>query len=259
MEPETPTRQGSFSELVAVAAAALVALILFAGCTESGDQQSSTRGGILGTPLRERRLARVPSFSLIERSGKPIALANLKGKVWVVDFIFTRCPDACPLMSAQMAQLQSEFADAPDLRLVSISVDPEFDTPATLARYATQFHADPDRWYFLTGEKKTIYQLVREGFKLGLHDPDDPQAVRDPVPGDPARRIVLETLRHWMEAQSAWAHGTNERRQSVIHSNRFVLVDGEGWIRGYYLSTDAEALAQLRQDVRALLLAREKA
>lgn len=236
--------------------AAMVALILVAGCSPSEDHTARPQSGGLSVPLRERRLAPAPSFRLTERSGKEITSADLRGKVWIADFIFTRCVDVCPVMSAQMARLQSEFSDEPGLKLVSISVDPEHDRPAILARYATQFHADPERWYFLTGDKKAIYRLVREGFKLAIHDPDDPQASREPASG--ARpQAVPQTLRPWIQPEAVWAHDGETRRQPVIHSDRFVLVDDEGWIRGYYHGSDVNALAELRQDVRELLRMRK--
>lgn len=230
-------------------AAAMVTLTLYTGCTQNGDRTSPTESGILSVPLQHRRLGRVPPFALIEQNGKDITLADLRGKVWIAGFIFTQCVDACPLMSATMARLQSEFVNEPDLRLVSISVDPENDTPAILARYATQFGADPYRWYFLTGEKQTIYRLVREGFKLAVQDPDDPQAFHAP-----AGQTVLQMVSWWVDPEPARAHeGHRHRQQPVIHSDRLVLIDGEAWIRGYYHGTDTKALVLLREDVRELL------
>lgn len=234
-------------------AAALVTLMLYTGCTQSEDHTPRTESGVFSTPLQERRFGRVPPFSLIDRSGETITLADLRGKIWIADFIFTRCPDVCPLMSAKMAQVQSALADQPDLKLVSISVDPEYDTPAILARYATQLEADPDRWYFLTGDKKAIYRLVRDGFKLAIHDPDDPQPSRGVAPGTSLPRHVVQALRHWVDPEAAWAHAGPDRRQPVIHSDRFVLVDGAGWIRGYYHGTDPQMVAQLIEDARELL------
>jgi protein SCO1/2 len=240
-------RQHPFGWGVVPVAAAAVTLILYTGCTESGDYTPPTQSGNLSAPLRERHIARVPSFRLTERSGQEITLADLQGQVWIVDFIFTRCVDACPLMTATMARLQSELGNEANLRLVSITVDPEYDKPGILTEYATQFGASPDRWYFLTGDKNAIYRLVQDGFKLAIHDPEDSQASRG------LRRHVVQTLRRWVDPESAWAHGGHEHRQPVIHSNRFVLVDGDGWIRGYYHGTDRQMVTQLIQDARNLL------
>ncbi len=110
----------------------------------------------------------LPDFNLIERSGKPISRQDLAGKTWVAAFIFTRCAGPCTQISGSMAQLQSKLQDVPDTRLVSFTVDPEFDSPAVLTKYAERFGADPARWFFVTGEPKPIYELLRQGFKVGV-------------------------------------------------------------------------------------------
>jgi cytochrome oxidase Cu insertion factor (SCO1/SenC/PrrC family) len=118
-----------------------------------------------------QRLGEVPDFALLERSGQQVTKTDLLGKVWLASLIFTRCVDECPLVSSHMARLQDAFAAERDARLVSITVDPAYDTPEVLTRYAQRFAAQPERWLFLTGDKATIYRLVREGFHLGLSDP----------------------------------------------------------------------------------------
>jgi protein SCO1/2 len=204
-------------------------------------------------PLLQDTLARVPPFVLVERSGKEMTLGDLSGKVWIADFIWTRCPDVCPLISAVMARIQAHFKDEPDLRLVSISVDPEHDTPPVLSRYAAQFGADPDRWLFLTGDKKSIHTLVREGFKLLVYDPAEAPVSSEPAHA-PDRRAALRLLRGWVDPAMAWAHaGSDRREQPVIHSDRFVLVDRAGSIQGYYRATDPQALEQLMQDAQKVL------
>ncbi|GIX49710.1 MAG: hypothetical protein KatS3mg131_3921 [Candidatus Tectimicrobiota bacterium] len=157
----------------------------------------------------------VPAFTLTERSGRRVRLADLRGTLWIANFIYTRCTDTCPLQSAEMARLQRELADLPAVRLVSISVDPAHDTPAVLARYAARFGADAQRWLFLTGDEAAIRRLVQEGFRLSA------------VPAAAQEGIIL-------------------------HSSRFVLVDAQGRIRGYYRSDDPDALRRLRRDVRTL-------
>lgn len=163
----------------------------------------------------------VPEFSLIERDGRRITLADLKGKVWIVNFIYTNCPDTCPIQSAQMRQIQEDFQNEKDLRLVSITVDPTRDTPQVLSQYAKRFSADPARWFFLTGEKETIYKFAQDGFRLGAVE-----------------------LPHEKRPESGATH---------THSPRFVLVDRDAQIRGYYVSTDAEAMKRLRRDLKVLL------
>jgi protein SCO1/2 len=181
----------------------------------------------------------VPEFSLIERSGRQITRADLLGKVWVANFIYTQCTETCPTQSLQVARLQTEFAQALDLRLVSITVDPERDTPEILARYAERYQADPGRWFFLTGPKRAIYQLAADGFKLSVVDPDDSSQTSG--------------IRFLRPSQAFATHGS---KGLVIHSSRFVLVDRQAQIRAYHRPDDEQSLDRLRRNLRTLL--REK-
>ena len=159
----------------------------------------------------------VPEFTLVERSGRPLTAGDLRGRPWVADFIFTRCGGACPAMTARMAALRG---DAPaGVRMVSITVDPEHDTPEVLARYAQRVEAG-EEWLFLTGPREALYRLAIEGFKLGVEE----------VPPD----------------QQRGGDGP------FLHSAHFVLVDRANRVRGFYDSTDAEALARLRRDLAAV-------
>jgi protein SCO1/2 len=165
------------------------------------------------------RYGAVPEFSLVERSGRTVNLANLRGTIWVADFIYTTCTDTCPLQTAEMGKLQAEWSDKSGLKLISFSVDPEKDTAEVLSRYADRYKADSQRWLFLTGAKEEITRLVQEGFKLSA------------VP------VV--------NAESS--------EGIIMHSPRFVLVDRQAQIRGYYDSRDQQALERLKKDVAILL------
>jgi len=176
----------------------------------------------------------VPDFSLIERSGRKMGRSDLAGRVWITNFIYTHCPDTCPLQTAQMAKLQADFAEEKALRLVSITVDPERDTVLVLSQYAKRYGADPERWLFLTGEKSTIYRLALEGFRLSVVDP-------------------AEGVKSWFFGPITVLAHHGETGKQFIHSSRFVLVDRQARIRGYYHSNDEEALQRLRRDVRILL------
>lgn len=112
----------------------------------------------------------VTPFALTERYGRPVSNEDLKGKVWVASFVFTRCSGPCPSVTATVARLQSELdlANTPDLRLVTFTVDPDRDTPGELKKYAETFRAHPDRWLFLTGKEDEIHRLAKDGFKLGV-------------------------------------------------------------------------------------------
>ncbi len=113
----------------------------------------------------------MPEFALTDQLGNDFSFsAQLKGKVWVADFIFTTCNGPCPRMSRQMKQVQAGLEDAPDVRLVSFTVDPDNDTPSALAEYAKRYQATAGRWFFLTGPKATLHQLNREAFMLGNVD-----------------------------------------------------------------------------------------
>ena len=161
---------------------------------------------------------KLPAFSLANRDGRTIRLEDLAGAPWVADFIFTRCPASCPMMSSRMARLDRNLSRDLDVLLVSISVDPTYDTPEVLERYAKKFQA-PERWLFLTGEREDVRRLSIEGFKLGL-DMDPPPGMAGPEP--------------------------------ILHSTRFVLVDGEGQIRGYYEAFDEASTKKLRGDLLRL-------
>lgn len=186
----------------------------------------------------------VPDFTLTDARGRPAGRKDLAGKVWVADLIFTRCTDTCPLQTAEMARLQAEFAGEKDLRFVSITTDPAYDTPAVLAQYAARHKADLDTWFFLTGEEKAIARLAREGFRLAF-------ATRSSRQEEP--RALLERLWAAMGTRAASAHHDPGHPAEISHSSRFVLVDRGGQIRGYYLSSERESIEKLKTDIRTLL------
>ncbi len=114
----------------------------------------------------------VPSFSLTDQTGSTFGLDDLSGKLWVAKFFFTSCSGPCPRMSANLADVSTQFADDDRIHFVSFTVDPATDTPERLAEYADFYNADPMRWHFLTGALDVISELALEGFKLG--SPDSP-------------------------------------------------------------------------------------
>jgi cytochrome oxidase Cu insertion factor (SCO1/SenC/PrrC family) len=199
------------------------------------------------------RLWEVPDFALIERSGQSVTRADLLGKVWIASLIFTRCVEECPLVSSHMARLQDVFTTEPDVRLTSITVDPAYDTPEVLTRYAQSFAAQPQRWLFLTGDKATIYRLVREGFRLGLIDPQE--SVKSSAV--PAAARVRHALWQLLTPASALAHpgahSHDETQRAITHSARLVLVDRQGQVRHFYDSADQSTLSRVPSDVRLIL------
>ena len=162
----------------------------------------------------------VPEFSLMEANGVTLRRADLLGKVWIASFLFTRCGEVCPMMMRHEVRLQTDLPQRDDLRLVSFSVDPDWDTPKVLTDYAHMFGADQGRWLFLTGDKKQIYHLTIDGFRLAT------QAA------DPAKEMP------------------------ILHSTKLVLVDRHGAIRGYYDSSDENEMRKLVRDVRQVLAER---
>jgi len=168
----------------------------------------------VAAPEPDIRIA-LPDFSFTERSGQALSRGDLLGSVWIADFIFTSCAGPCPQMSRHMQRLQEDLSELEPLRLVSFSVDPERDTPEVLRAYGERYDADPQRWLFLTGPMDRIYDIAIKGFK-----------------------ITVEAARE-----------NNE----IIHDTRFILVDAEGTIRGYYDSASADDLQRLRQDASELV------
>ena len=156
---------------------------------------------------------RVPDFTLTDAQNQPFGAAALHGRVWVADFIFTSCAGQCPLMTEQMRLLQQRLP-AP-VQMVSITVDPDRDTPAVLARYAAEHGAQPGRWHFLTGDKTIIQNLAMKGFHLGYAE------------GGP-------------------------KEEPIVHSVRLILVDSQGEIRGTYDGIDPASLDRLVQDAKML-------
>jgi protein SCO1 len=157
-------------------------------------------------------LFETPHFQLTDQDGKPFGSEQLKGQVWVAALIFTNCPGVCPSMTQKMKDLQ-DAVPAKNVQLVSFTVDPERDTPAVLKKYAERFKADESRWHFLTGEKDTIFSTAG-GLKLSA----------TPAKGD----------------------------QPIDHAEYFLLVDGDGRVRGAYHSKDDDKLKQLARDAATL-------
>lgn len=194
------------------------------------------------------RLGDVPAFTLQNQHGREVTKADWLGSVVVVNFIYSRCAEACPLSAARMLKLQTVYQHEARVQLVSISVDPDFDAPAVLATYAERLGVSSPRWSFLTGEKTEIYRLAREGFHLGVVDPHDAN-----------RTSALPTLSGWLARAgdyaipaTALAHDGGDH-QPIQHSARLVVVDQQGRIRQYYDSKDADVLQRVERDVALLL------
>ena len=152
---------------------------------------------------------KVPDFTMTDSNGRTFQSSTLAGKVWVVDFIYANCPAACPMMSSQMHGVAKKLQGQDEVKIVSISVDPERDTPAVLNEFAKRYGGATEQWIFLTGDPKTVHLLAYTTFHVG---------------------DVLG---------------------KIEHSTKFMVVDKQGKIRGYY-SSDEEGIPAMLRDVAAL-------
>ncbi len=109
----------------------------------------------------------VPHFEMTDSEGHPFDSKQLSGKVWAVDFIYTNCPGPCPLMTSQMHRVEKKVNGESDVGLVSISVDPDRDTPPVLNAFAHKFGGPTPQWVFLTGSPDTVHLLAHDVFKVG--------------------------------------------------------------------------------------------
>lgn len=167
-----------------------------------------------------RDLGDVPAFSLVDQQGEPFTEEALRGHPTIVGFVFTRCDTICPVITLKMQRIMERTGDRKGaaIKLVSISVDPEYDTPPRLLEYANRHLADPRRWRFLTGPK------------------------------EPVRALVEGPFMNSMIAQGLTASGA----PSISHNGYLLLVDGDLKIRGVYDSNDVQALDTLMRDARYL-------
>ncbi len=155
----------------------------------------------------------VADFALTNQTGQAVTLADLRGQVWVADIIFTRCAGPCPRMTRQMQSLQDSLPRESRARLVSLTTDPEFDTPDVLQKYSARYNADPARWSFLTGAKTQIASLGIDSLKLTA------------VEKKPEERTDADDL--------------------FIHSTIFVVVDRQARLRAVF-ETDGEGIEWTR-------------
>lgn len=158
-------------------------------------------------------LGTAPSFSLTDQEGRTVTDAGLRGNVLVLDFFFTSCRTVCPVQTSRMAQVQERLDDTAGVHLISFSVDPETDTPDVLKAYAGRYGADSTRWSFLTGAPEAMDEVVAGYWQIVERIPRPDGAGFD-----------------------------------IAHSERFVLVDRAGQIRGFY-KTDEGGLDHLMKDL----------
>ena len=173
---------------------------------------------------------KVSDIELVNQLGDTVNLYDIQNRMIVANFFFTRCPTICPTMTRNMAKLQQSFSrlkegrrviDSSVVRFISFSVDPERDTVAQLKQYADKFGVNHDNWWMLTGSKKSIYDFALNELKLGLQD----------------------------------GEGVDS---SFIHSQKFVLIDRDKIVRGYYNGLDTLSLRKLSIDIGLLMLEKDR-
>ncbi|MEO6611562.1 MAG: SCO family protein [Chitinophagaceae bacterium] len=169
----------------------------------------------------------VGDFSLLNQEGRKISWADLKGKIVIADFFFTHCPTICPGLTRNMKRLAESINNGErvgdrtnkQIHFLSFSIDPERDSVERLKYWADRFQVNPEHWWLLTGNKKEIYDLAIDQMKIGIVDGEG-----------------IDT--------------------SFIHTDHFVLIDSNRYVRGYYHGLDSASLAKLSQDI--VLLTMEK-
>jgi protein SCO1 len=154
---------------------ALVAVTLLVGLALAGLRSRVAQGAPL--PV----YGQIGDFTLTNQGGRAVSLADLRGRVWVADIIFTRCAGPCPKMTRQMKELQDGLPSGSQARLVTLTTDPDFDTPPVLRAYAERFGAGTNRWMFLTGAKGEIAKLAIDSLKLTAIEkkPEDRESPQD--------------------------------------------------------------------------------
>jgi protein SCO1/2 len=169
---------------------------------------------ILGEPGHKTR-----DFSFVNQEGKTITKKEVDGKIFVVEYFFTTCKGICPKMNENMTKVYAAFKGNNDFRILSHSVDPKRDTVGAMKAYSLRFDADPNQWFFLTGDKKELYDMARYSYLVTAVDDTATVNIDD----------------------------------DFIHTDRFILVDKIGQIRGQYEGTDTASVAQLISDIKELM------
>ena len=172
---------------------------------------------------------RVQNISLFNQLGDTVSLDDINGSIIIADYFFTRCPSICPTLTKNMKELQDAMKmkdyrrkiDSSFVRFISFSVDPDRDSVEALKKYADKYSVNHDTWWFLTGDKKKIYDFAFNELKLGLQD----------------------------------GEGVDS---NFIHTQKFVLMDKERIVRGYYNGLDSASMSKLAEDLTLLMLEKDK-
>lgn len=183
---------------------------------------SVTEKTVKGKLVKDTVWHKVAGFTFTNQLGNTVSVDSLKGKILVVDYFFTRCPNPCPTLTRNMKKMQDAFLKTDTLvHFISLTVDPARDSVEALKRYADKYKVRHNNWWFLTGEKKAIYDLAYNEFKAATIDGGE-----------------IDT--------------------AFLHTNKFYLLDKDRIIRGWYDGTDTVAMAKLARDIGLLFLEKDK-
>jgi len=227
-------KQLKLKYIIGIAVAALLPLSLFFIMRSLSDGHIKIPGYYIADTVLQKEIEGIMQPDTVFHQVKDLVLTNqlnkevslnqdLRGKILVVNFIFTSCPSVCPALSSSMSMVHKAFAKKnPDLvQFISITVDPARDNPDVLRAYADRFNADHDRWWFLTGSQAKIFDYARNELGLSIQASDANDGFFD-------------------------------------HSENFVLIDTSRYIRGYYNGNDPVATKKLADDIIIVSMAKNK-
>ena len=201
---------------------AIAFILVFTGCKNNpgkvlpifGNRQAVTKT-VNGQTVTDTVYATIPPFKFINQYGDSVGDKNLAGKIYVADFFFTSCPSICPIMQRNMLTVYNAFKDSADIKIISYTIDPKYDSVKVLKNYADKLGVTGNCWWLLQGKKDDTYQLAEKNYLVAVSS--DPKAAG-----------------------------------GYVHQGYFVLVDKQKRVRGAYDGTDPKQVAQLVDDIRVL-------
>ena len=195
----------------------LVGIPLLAFLGVQAYQTMNKKLPVIDPDKQDQEVHTIPQFSFVNQNGDSVTLDDLKGKVYVANFFFTSCPSTCPPMMKQLKRVQKQFKGNANFRIISHTVDPKRDTVATLRTYADNHGVKDGFWHLVTGKKKPLYLMARNGYDVASLEGQD---------GSPA---------------------------GFVHSSKVILIDRNQRIRGYYDGTKESQVDELIKDIKFLL------
>jgi protein SCO1/2 len=167
-------------------------------------------------PANGDTMHRVPPFKFLSQDGVEITEKDFEGKIYVAEFFFTRCPTICPKMTAELTRIQEAFKDSKEVKILSHSIDPLYDSIQILKQYGQRYNADFSMWTFVTGDSTAIYQAAKCGYFIAVQKSPDTSLIFD-------------------------------------HSEKLVLIDKQRRIRGFYAGTKREEVDRLIAEIQILM------